>query len=367
MTEKYKIKIFYKIDEEIENIWLSLENRNRKNITIFQTLNWQKKWIENIGDKTGVLSIIFVEKLSDNSKLLIPMIINSKNFINVLQFTGYPFSDFNLSIGDNTFDYKDIEIIFELILRKNIINRRIDVIKLINQPENIFGIKNPIYNINFLKIRENISYKIQTNLILEKNILMKKENKFIKQDYNRIEKKIKNLNFRICASYNEKKRIIDFISKKKSEQYKRSNTLDLFSNKYYKDFFECFIENNNINLSYIYTDKKILAAHYGFMYENIFYYIFPVYDFSEKHLSPGNLLLYRLINNYLDKVNFFDFTVGGEKYKKKWSNYNVKMSDNLKILNARGFLYLIYIKLLKILSSNQKIKNFLKYIYIKFK
>ena len=78
MTEKYKIKVFYKIDDEIENIWLSLENRNRKNITIFQTFNWQKKWIENIGDKIGVLSIVFVEKSSDHSKLLIPMIINSK-------------------------------------------------------------------------------------------------------------------------------------------------------------------------------------------------------------------------------------------------------------------------------------------------
>ena len=77
-----------------------------------------KKWIENIGDKTGVLSIIFVEKLSDKSKLLIPMIINSKNFINILQFTGYPFSDFNLSLGDNTFDNEDIKKIFELILQK---------------------------------------------------------------------------------------------------------------------------------------------------------------------------------------------------------------------------------------------------------
>ena len=46
MTEKYKIKIFNKIDEEIENIWLSLENRNRKNITIFQTLNWQKNGLK---------------------------------------------------------------------------------------------------------------------------------------------------------------------------------------------------------------------------------------------------------------------------------------------------------------------------------
>ena len=123
------------------------------------------------------------------------MIINSKNFINVLQFTGYPFSDFNLSLGDNTFDNEDIKKIFELILHKNIINKRIDAIKLINQPENIFGFKNPFYNADFLKIRENISYKIQTNLVLEKNILMKKENKFLKQDYNRIEKKIKKFKF----------------------------------------------------------------------------------------------------------------------------------------------------------------------------
>lgn len=367
MMQNYKIKIFNELDSEIENIWQDLEKQNRDKITIFQSLNWQKKWIKTIGINTGLISIIFIEKMSDNSRLIIPMIIISKNFLNILEFTGYPFSDFNLPLGDKNFNSEDIKKIFETIIVNKLLKKKIDVIKLINQPENIIGSKNQTYYLNFLKIKESLSYKIQTNLILEKNILMKKENKFLKQDFNRIEKKIKNLNFKICKSYDEKKRIINFISKKKSEQYKRSYTLDLFANKYYKNFFDSFIESIDLNLSYIYTDDKVLAAHYGFIYENILYYIFPVYDFSEKNLSPGNLLLYRLINNYLDKINYFDFTVGNENYKKKWSNYSCKMSDNIKILTSRGFIYFLYNKLLRILLSNKKIKSFLKYTYNKIK
>ena len=367
MKQNYKIKIFNELNKEIEDIWLDIEKKNRDKLTLFQTLNWQKKWIKTIGVNVGLISIIFVEKIPDKSRILIPMVIISKNFLNILEFTGYPFSDFNLSLRDENFNSEDIKKIFEIILNKNFLKKKIDIIKLVNQPENIFGDKNPIYYLDFLKIKENLSYKIQTNLVVEKNILMKKENKFLKQDFNRIEKKIKNLNFKICENSSEKKKIINFISQNKSEQYQRSYALDLFSNKIYKNFFDSFIDNTNLNLSYIYTDDKILAAHYGFIYQNVFYYIFPVYDFSEKNLSPGNLLLYRLINHYLDKIDFFDFTVGNEKYKEKWSNYSVKMSDNIKILTLRGYLYLFCNKFLRILFSNKKIKNFLKYIYIKFK
>lgn len=367
MIENYKFKIFSDINDELENIWLDVENANKTKVTIFQTFNWQKNWINHIGKKLGRISIILIEKKSNKSKLLIPMIIKTNKIFNVLEFTGYPFADFNIPIGDLNLTQEELQKIFKFLIKSKIFKKRIDLIKLINQPENLFGFKNQFFYLNWHKIKSNISYKINTNLILEKDILLKSENKFVRQDIKRIEKKLNNLEFKICENQTDKDKVINFISEKKSEQYRRSNTWDLFSNKYYNAFFKSFINNKYLNLSYIAIGGKIIAAHYGFIYKKTFYYVFPVYDFDKKNLSPGNLLLYRLINFYINKINWFDFTVGDEKYKKKWSNYSLDMSDNLKVINFKGFIYLIYLKFLKLLSSNAKLKKFIKYIYFKIK
>ena len=99
--------------------------------------------------------------------------------------------------------------------------------------------------------------------------------------------------------------------------------------------------------------------------EKVFYYIFPVYDHKFKNLSPGNLLLYRIINDHMNQLTFFDFTVGGEKYKAKWSNYKVKMSDNLFINSFIGRIYFLFLKLKKNLLNNNYLKKKLRLIYYK--
>ena len=369
MKEKYKIIIHNTFDEEVKKQWLDVENRNRSSVTIFQTFDWQHNWFKYIGNKIGSMAIFIVTKYdNEDCKLIIPMFLKKTFFLNILEFSGYPFSDFNLPISDKDFDSFDIDEIFGLISKKKISNKKIDLIHLKNQPEQINQNKNLFFDLNsFIKTEIIQSYNINTKNYNEANILDQKKLKFLKQDFTRIEKKVSDIEFVISSDKNEKNMIIDYIISKKSDQYDRNNSWNFFKKKNYRNFIKSFLNKNELHVSFLKIDGKIVSAHYGFVYEKIFYYIFPVYDHEFRNLSPGNLLLYRLINSEKKKLNFFDFTIGDETYKKKWSNFIIKTSNDIKIISLIGFLYLFFFKIKKILSKNNFLKNNLRRIYHKFK
>ena len=369
MKEKYKILIYDTFNDEVKNQWLEVENRNRSCITIFQSFRWQYNWFKFIGNKIGSMAIIIVTKHdNENSKLIIPMFIKKTSFLNIFEFSGYPFSDFNLAINDKDFETFDVDEIFRLIIKKKLLNKKIDLINLINQPEQVNQDKNLLsYLSSFVKTQITQSYKIDTNKYNEINILDQKKLKFLKQDFLRIEKKISDIEFFIPNDQHEKKKILDYIILKKSEQYDRNNSWNLFNKENYRDFLKSFIKENEIHISFLKINGKIVSAHYGFIYEKIFYYIFPVYDFKFRNLSPGNLLLYRLINSEKNKLNFFDFPIGDEIYKKKWSNFTIKTSSDMKIISITGIFYFLFLKIKKIISKNIFLKKNLRKLYHHFK
>ena len=369
MKEKYKILIHNSFNEDVKKQWLELEKRNKSTITIFQTFRWQYNWYKFIGNKNGSTVIFIITKNNNpNCKLIIPMFLKKTYFLNILEFSGYPFSDFNLAIIDKDYDSLDIENIFEILSKKKILNKKIDLINLINQPEEINNNRNLFFDLNsFIKSQIIQSYKIKTDMYDEINILDQNKLKFLKQDFIRIEKKISDLKFIVSSDHNEKNMIIDYIISKKSEQYIRSNSWNLFREDNYINFLKSFLKDNELHISFLKINNKIVSAHYGFIYERVFYYIFPVYDYNFKYLSPGNLLLYRLINSEKKRISFFDFTIGDEIYKKKWSNYTIKTSNNVKIISLAGIFYFILLNIKKIIFKNRFLKNNLRKLYHRFK
>lgn len=368
MIEDFTIKVFENLDEDIKYEWNQIITRNAFSFSIFQTFDWQKNWIEQILKDNDKLFIILIKKNDKvQSTCILPMYLKNKKFFNILEFTGYPFSDFNLPICDSGYTESDFKNIFKLILKGNLLNDKIDIVYLFNQPESLNSNRNVLYDSDFfIKLHDKISYKIDIkNLGNIDNILDQKKLKFLKQDFRRIEKKFHKVQYSFCKTEMEKREIIDFIIKKKSEQYNREGSWNFLELENYQKFIKIFINNKNLQLNYLKINDNLVSAHYGFLMEKTFYYIFPVYDYKFKNLSPGNLLLYRIIDDHLSKSNYFDFTVGAEKYKEKWCNYKVKMSDNLLINSFIGRIYYLFLRLKKYLLKNNYLKKKLRLIYFK--
>ena len=60
---------------------------------------------------------------------------------------------------------------------------------------------------------------------------------------------------------------------------------------------------------------------YYYNYKKTFLYIFPAYDIEFKKYSPGNILLFKLLEFCKNSnLSYFDLTIGYENYKSKINN-----------------------------------------------
>ena len=190
----------------------------------------------------------------------------------------------------------------------------------------------------------------------------------IKYQYKRLNNK-SSLLFKFAENSEEQKKVLNFIIKNKVIQYQSTNAWNIFQNLGNRFFFL----NGNLNLrqnlsiSYISYDDEIIAAHLGYVYMETFYYLFPAYNLRYKKYSPGKILLNFLINHSkLNGINYFDFTIGSETYKKNWSNFQQKGGITLNSLNIIGDIYISYFKFKNKIKSFNQI-NFLKKIYNRIK
>ena len=79
---------------------------------------------------------------------------------------------------------------------------------------------------------------------------------------------------------NNKKEIIDFFTKEKHKQLERTKAWNYLNYEFYKNYIYGLIEFDEQNLCFssLKINDKIISSHIGYIYNNIYYYIFPVYD-----------------------------------------------------------------------------------------
>ena len=97
-----------------------------------------------------------------------------------------------------------------------------------------------------------------------------------------------------------------------------------------------------------------VATHVGFYDDTTFYYLMPANEGIDwMKYSPGRLLLIELLRWSIEnKLKFFDFTIGGEAYKKDWTNLETELFDSFKTVSI---IVKFYILALHINSIKKKI------------
>ncbi len=363
MLKNLNIKIYQELEDELEKLWINFEKESFN--YCFQTYQWQRSWFKQMKKykRKSISMHVIVVKNEEEILFILPFCIYKIFFFKVLSWSGFPFSDYNAPIINKNLniDKDDFNLIWKLIIKKN--KKKYNCISLLNQPETINNKPNPFFC--YLKTHKTGFY----SGINFKNSLIYKNNELsdIKYQKNRLNK-IGNLQFKFAKDKNEKKKVLRFLIQNKIFQYEKTNAWNLFEINAFKKFFiQCNLKLN-INLSYLTLDRKIIAAHSGYIYDQKYYYLFPTYDINFKKFSPGKILLYFLIDDCERKnLKYFDFTIGSEDYKKNWSNNTINSGMTNKSLNIIGFFYIFYI-IIKSKLKSLNIKNrFLLNLYKKFK
>ena len=336
-----KIQIFKSFSEELKKYWLEFENISEH--YFFQTFEWQKLWFKHQKEKKKLInnySIIIKE--SDEIIMILPFNIDCSKGIKKLNWSGFPFSDYNcplIKIGKKI-NKDQFKKIWDLILDNA--NKDFDCVILQNQPGNILNNKNPFFYFLDQKIT-NKYYGIKLNKDFK---IEKGEQANINYQINRINK-IGELRFNVAENEEDLKKILQFIIEHKSIQYDKTNAWNLFKNDLYKDFFiSSGLElKKAVYITYLTLNKKIIAAHFGFVHNKICYYLFPVYDYNFNKYSPGKILLKKIIDYCIScSIDYFDFTIGLENYKKILSNNENETSYYFKSYNLKGWFLITFLE-----------------------
>ena len=322
---------------EISEDWDSLYLSNR-NFSIYQSHAWIKSWLEVFIDEI-ILSIIIIRDSDSKIIFIAPLMLQKKFFFKFFKIDTIQF------IGNNRSDYCDF--IYEHIDFK-ILNNLLSFIKR----------KNPKSVLFFENINEWGNTSKILNKITGRKILFESNESYILDLQNLNGFKYKKKNTENLRRKLEKQGKLKFIALRNSEEINKYLNVffeqhinkwganSLFNNKKNKLFYKKLVKNldykNILDFKIIEQNGKVIAIHFGFLENKVFYYYKPTYDLTFSKFSPGNILLQDLIENSIKTGNyFFNFGTGSEIYKKRFSNNN---SLNLSYLfSSKNFLIHILI------------------------
>jgi len=367
---EFKIKIFEKLDKDLEKIWSELENNS--DLYVFQSYKWFENWHHTYLEKNKNYSLRVVV-VEHNTKVIsiLPLQIQNKVKLNILKWAGDEELDYCCPILDKNFEFNKEN--FKIILNETLSKlEKVDVLKLVKQPKIINNRSNPfvLYLKNYFDSK---SYSISLPnrwKTYEENVLKKEFKSQNKRKKNSL-RKIGKLKYKIFKNKNEINKVINDLFEQKNKRLSIKKAETLFEKKDF-DFYNRITRNEEkifkIHLSSLELDKKILAMHLGAIHNKRFYYLILSMGSDLEKYSPGRLLISLLIKwSISKKLKFFDFTLGDELYKKSWSNSSSEYYNCIESKTFYGLIFIYFFKLkylLKHYDRNRKFINILKKIKI---
>jgi CelD/BcsL family acetyltransferase involved in cellulose biosynthesis len=342
---EYIISTFHSF-ESCEAIWRSFEKT--ANLLVFQSYDWLHGWYKIIGKNQGVtLNIVLVQTNNNKHLLLLPFGIKKKNGITRLEWLGGIISDYGAPILVKNIDkFLTPEDFLDLWKHIMICLPLVDVISFVKQPETINSEINPF---TYLSTETNPDCSYEATLPGSwEEYYAKRIKKRIQADSRRQTKRLEklgNLRIRVVENEDEIDRVTTTMIKQKRHRYKMMHVTDMFVDEKYRTFYKNLAQNNIskgfVHLSVIMLDDRILATHWGLVYQRRFYYLMPSYEDGEwAKYSAGRLLLEFLIRWAIENGHkTFDFTIGGEEYKKIWCDNEIVLYEWNKAQNIKGLLF----------------------------
>ena len=348
----YEVELFVELDKRLKKIWNNLEQDSE--YTCFNSLSWIENYSNSYNKLTNLR--IFVIFFKNKPICIIPFEIIKKLNMNILQWACDKKSDFNAPIQDKNFSFKKDS--FEYVWNKILLMMpNIDLINLKRQINFSLNINNPF--ISYLKnSKEGIIQKINlpTKWEAYKNTTLKKKFYLDLMRTKRLIKKYGKVQFVIAKNSEEKISLINELIKQKEKNLIKinANPLSIEDLNFYKNFEKINNKKYVTQVSGIKLNGEFIAMHWGVFNSNYYYYLLPsMKEDDVKKFSPGKLLLSLLIRWAISKkINYFDFGIGQEAYKKSWTNKSENIYQYIKLKKIKAVPFYLIIK------ARQIIKNY---------
>lgn len=370
-----KIEVVDSIEKLIpyKTEWESiLEEMN--NDFVFLELDWITYWWEFFGDKHKLLVLIIFS--DEEIAGICPLIMTNKGIYNEISFAGSRESGSMDFILRDKFREEALKCICDFLRNlkgKNIIQFHGISVNSVN-----YSLLEQYLKAN--NIQFTTSSLIRYFLNLRNNDFNTHfENRFGKKTRHTMsskEKKLKRLG--VLAFKRISSSDIDEAFEIHEKRWLRKIGNSSFSKGGTKEFYKELASNKNMKFNIavdaITLNNKIISFMYGLEYNGRYLFIRIAHDDDFCFLSPGELIFKKKMEEcFLSQIRVFDFGLGYEPYKAKWSDhyeevFNVIFPSNT--LKSNFIFYIKYwtrIKLKNALKKNKRIYNFRKYSLGKIK
>ena len=354
--------VYNKFSPELEHLWIELEKRSY--ISVFQTFRWNKSWYETIAQNKNTQLVIVLILRKEEPVVIFPLILNKSFGVRIIGFIGGQQSDYLFPLLDSSLDI-DLNYAWSLVKQS------------MPKHDLIYFEKYALFrnnaNMSFASLLNLKEYNISSSITLPETfeLFKSKLRSKLKADINRQKRrlsKLGNLKFEIITDGDEFKKLVPEMISQKRKKYRETNVPDPFISQDVQDFYIKFIDSRSEELiphySVLKLDDKIIATHWGVIHKGRFYYLMPTY--SEKHriYSPGKILLYYLIEeSIVQQLEIFDFSIGGENYKREWCDNSLQIYYYLSSASVKGLLYMCILLIVNHARRNRYIWNFIRKMY----
>ena len=325
-------------DQEIKNFWQQQDKI--QNLNLFQSYIWNSKILEHFYNDQKKQIQIFVIKENNQVIAILPFFKKKIFGFDILSLIGDGFTDYNFILFKDDIIHNQKKI-NEILLKLKLCKSDFDAIYFKNQIKDTrYYPINPSFKLfNFKEHKKNYGIKIQDeweNFIKEKKLL-------------KFERQIKYTLRKLKVDIEKNFLIINDNLKKKETILKTLENKKKFSSFYNLTKVQNFFLDDEIlkrvHCSAIYDEtNELLASNIGILEKKKFIYYYPSYTLSRKKnkYSPGSILLYCLIKFCFDnRIELFDFGIGDESYKIKWSNISFDTFEYIYSHNLKGKIYKI--------------------------
>jgi CelD/BcsL family acetyltransferase involved in cellulose biosynthesis len=150
--------------------------------------------------------------------------------------------------------------------------------------------------------------------------------------------------FTECTTLDQARTLMPQFFEQHIGRWHGTSSPSLFTNPRNREFYSTLLEHmlptGRLVFSVVHFNKQPIAFHYGFDYGGRFLWYKPSFDASYRKHSPGNLLLRFLLQRAIEHgCSEFDFTIGNEEFKRRYSNA-VRRNLSLQIFPNRPRFYL---------------------------
>ncbi len=330
----------------------------------FQSFTWLSTWQETIGRAQGIVPlIVHLSDCTGRTLMILPLGIYRRGRLRILQFLGGGITDYHAPIIDRAFAARVGAVEFAT-LWKSVLKRLppVDIVWIWHMPETIEGARNPMLALPGAAFLEN-AYAAALPPSFDEFKAGKSQD-FFKDTRRRLRRLSKNGQTEIALPRDASEAVawVRIMARQKSRRWRESGAADIFQQPEYLAFYEAltrtWFETDNVHVCCLRVDGTVIATDWGLVYNRRFYSMMAGYEEEWAQYSPGRILLESVVEWCIGEpsVEIFDLTVGGEAYKKYWSDHSLAIYECLAAQSLKGLAAVTTERLKRRLLRNSQIR-----------